>query len=596
MASIRLQIALTCALASGALACSGEDARAPEPEQPPSGGSPTVAPWAADANGTTLFDHVAEEAHRRAASPYRAPDHALVTTAADFDYAEYRDIRFRDERAVWRGSAPFEVQLFHPGGASDVPVRIHVVEDGVSRLLNFDPTLFDYGVLAREALEGQPSTRRDDAPGPSPGLRPEVGYAGFRVLNTMNEPTKLDEVAAFLGASYFRLVGPGQVYGLSSRGLAVDIGEPDGEEFPDFVEFWLVRPEADARVLTFYGLLDSPSVAGAYRFDLRPGKATWDEDAAGDVGDLGGDVGGLGGGTSLDVSARLFFREGVGKVGIAPLTSMFLHSPMIPGGHDDFRPRVHDSEGLSMLTSGGEWIWRPLTNRDGVRVTSPRDVDPQGFGMVQRSRDFDEYLDLEAQYHRRPSLWVDIDEPWGGGGVELLEIPTTSEFNDNVVAYWRPDGAPGRGEELSFHYRLVTFDRAVGAGASVGDGASVEERSTRALPSPGVATVARSRIAWDALPGQTEPPPRSRRRVVVDFEGGGLEALAPSDVVTASLTTSSGTMTDVRVEALPNGGRRATFSLEPDGDRGADLRLFLVHADTAVTETWSYLWEPSLVR
>ncbi len=574
MASIRLQIALTCALALGALACSGEDARAPEPEQPPSGGSPTVAPWAADANGTPLFDHVAEEARRRAASPYRAPDHALVTAAADFDYAEYRDIRFRDERAVWRGSTPFEVQLFHPGGASDVPVRIHVVEDGVSRLLDFDPTLFEYGQLARDALAGRPSTRDDDAPESSPSLPPEVGYAGFRVLNTMNEPTKLDEVAAFLGASYFRLVGPGQVYGLSSRGLAVDIGEPDGEEFPDFVEFWLVRPEADARVLTFYGLLDSPSVAGAFRFDLRPGKATWNEDA-------GGEVGGLGGGTSLEVSARLFFREDVGKVGIAPLTSMFLHSPMILSGHDDFRPRVHDSEGLSMLTSRGEWIWRPLTNGDGVRVTSLRDVDPQGFGMVQRSRDFDEYLDLEAQYHRRPSLWVAIDAPWGGGGVELLEIPTTSEFNDNVVAYWRPDGTPGRGEELNFRYRLVTFDKALGGGAPVGGG---------------VATVARSRIAWDALPGQTEPPPRSRRRVVLDFEGGGLAALAPSDVVMASLTTSSGTTTDVRVEALPNGGRRATFSLEPDGDRGADMRLFLVHADTAVTETWSYLWEPSLVR
>ncbi|MBT8489355.1 MAG: glucan biosynthesis protein G [Gemmatimonadetes bacterium] len=547
MASIRLQIALTCTLALGALvACSGEDVRAPRPESSSPGESHTVAPWAADANGGTLFDHVAEEARRRASSPYRAPDHALVAAAADLDYAAYRDIRFRDERAIWHGAAPFEVQLFHPGGGSDVPVRIHLVEDGASRPLDFDGSLFDYGELAQGALETSPS-----------GPPPEVGYAGFRVLATMNEPTKMDEVAAFLGASYFRLVGPSHVYGLSSRGLAVDIAESGGEEFPDFVGFWLVRPEADADALTFYGLLDSPSVAGAYRFDLRPG-------------------------TSLDVSARLFFREDVAKVGIAPLTSMYLHSPTIPGGHDDFRPRVHDSEGLAMLTSKGEWVWRPLTNGRGVRVTSLRDVDPAGFGLVQRTRDFDEYLDLEARYHRRPSVWVDIDESWGGGGVELLEIPTTSEFNDNVVAYWVPDGDPVAGDTLSVRYRLVTFDSALG--------------STDGLPVRRVAAVARTSIGWDALPGEAEPPPRSRRRVVVDFEGGGLPSLSPSETVTASLSVSSGTTTDVRVEVLPNGGRRATFSLEPDGERGADMRLFLVHTDTVVSETWSYLWDPSLVR
>ena len=576
MASTRLQIALSCAVVSGALvACSGEDTRAPEPESPSSGGSTTVASWAADANGPTLFDHVTEEARRRASMAYSPPDHHLVASAAELDYAAYRDIRFRDERAVWRGSVPFEVQLFHPGGASDVPVRIHLVEDGASRPLPFDAGMFEYGALARNA----------DGGSDHPALPPEVGYGGFKVLNTMNQPTKLDEVAAFLGASYFRLVGPDQVYGLSSRGLAVDTAEPDGEEFPDFVAFWLVRPEADADSFTFYGLLDSPSVSGAYRPAPRPGAR--DESAAPPAVAPGTSLD-VSAGTSLDVSARLFFRDDVAKVGIAPLTSMYLHSPMIPGGHDDFRPRVHDSEGLSMLTGKGEWIWRPLSNGQGVRVTSLRDVDPVGFGLVQRTRDFDGYLDLEAQYHRRPSLWVDIDEAWGGGGVELLEIPTTSEFNDNVVAYWVPDSDPRAGDEVTVRYRLVTFDSELGRGDLAG--------SADDLPLRSVAAVARTSIGWDALPGAAEPPPRSHRRVVVDFEGEGLAALDPAAEVSASLSASSGTTTDMRVEVLPGGGRRATFSLQPDGDRGSDMRLFLVHADTVISETWSYLWEPSLVR
>ncbi|MDX1494531.1 MAG: glucan biosynthesis protein G [Longimicrobiales bacterium] len=505
----------------------------------------------ADANGPSLFDHVTEVARQRAGSPYHPPRHDLVESARGLEYDQYRDIRFRDQEALWKGEGAFEIQLFHPGGASDVPVRVHLVEGERSRTLDFDPDLFRYG---------------EQVGGSVVDLPPEAGFAGFRILHPMNSPEKMDEVAAFLGASYFRLVGPGQVYGLSARGLAVDIAEPSGEEFPDFVEWWLVKPDPAASHLTFYGLLDSPSVAGAYRFVLVPGSGS--------------------AGTEVDVTARLFFRSDVRKVGVAPLTSMYLHGPLLAAGHDDIRPRVHDSEGLSMLTADGEWIWRPLTNGRGVRVTSLRDVDPAGYGLVQRSRDFDEYLDLEALYHRRPSLWVDVADAWGPGGVELLEIPTRSEFNDNVVAYWVPGADPRAGEERTFRYRLVTFDSELPGATTTG----------RPLPVQTVARVVRTRIGWDALPGEADPPPRSRRRVVVDFQGGGLEELAPDVAVTTSLSTSSGTISDLRVQPLPGGGRRVTFALEPDGDRGADMRLFLTHADTAVSETWSYLWEPDLVR
>lgn len=550
MASIRPRIVLAIGLLTGvAGACFGEGGGDSAPASTPDARPSTVAPWVAEANGPSLFEHVGDLARARAGAPYRPPRSELVEAVADLTYGEYRDIRFRPDRTLWP-EAPFQLQLFHPGGGSDVPVRIHLVEDGRSRLLSFDADLFSYG---------------SEAEGPTESLDPEAGYAGFRILHPMNDPDVMDEVVVFQGASYFRLLGPDQVYGLSARGLAVDIAEPTGEEFPDFVDFWLVRPEPGDATLTVFALLDGPSVAGAYRFVLDPGEPG-------------------GPGTVMDVDARLFLRDDVRKLGVAPLTSMYLHGPMIQSRNDDFRPRVHDSEGLLMLTSKDEWIWRPLTNGEGVRVTSLRDVGPQGFGLVQRTRDFEEYLDLEARYHQRPSHWVIPEGGWGGGGVELLEIPTPSEFNDNVVAYWSPDETGTAGDSLDYAYRIVTFDGRLDGAVHPGGAVPTENR----------ARVVRERIAWDALPGEADPPPRSRRRVVVDFGGGGLGTIAAGRDVEPILTTSSGTVSDLRVQELPDGGRRVTFALEPEGD--SDMRLFLQLGDSVVSETWSYLWEPDLVR
>ena len=207
----------------------------------------------------------------------------------------------------------------------------------------------------------------------------------------------------FLGASYFRLLGRGHLYGLSSRGLAVDVGLDRGEEFPAFREFWLVRPEPDAATLTFYALLDSPSVTGAYRFDLAPGAPT-----------------------TLGVDARLHARRDIDKLGVAPMSSMFLYDQNQRPRFDDFRPQVHDSDGLLVRTADDEWIWRPLNNTLGVQVTTVHDETPRGFGLVQRDRRFDNYLDLEASYHRRPSEWValDLDEgDWGCGRCRVVDVP-----------------------------------------------------------------------------------------------------------------------------------------------------------------------------
>tara|TARA_Y100000817_G_scaffold97909_2_gene76319 strand:+ start:4007 stop:5347 length:1341 start_codon:yes stop_codon:yes gene_type:complete len=441
---------------------------------------------------------------------------------------------------------PFEVQLFHPGGGNNDPVQIHLVKDGRASTIAFDPTLFEYG---------------DELRGLDLSVAPQAGYAGLKILYPLNEVGHLDEVVSFLGASYFRLLGPGQVYGISSRGIAVDVASSAGEEFPDFVEFWVVRPGDQSKSLTLLGLLDGPSITGAFHFQLTPGSELAP--------------------TVLDVEARLFARTDVGKLGVAPLTSMYLHGTFDRGGDEDFRPRVHDSEGVLMHTGRGEWIWRPLTNGDGIRLTSLRDMSPMGFGLVQRDRSFENYMDLEAEYHRRPSKWVQVEGDWGAGGLELLEIPTDSEFNDNVVASWVPDELLGAGESRTYRYRLITFDERLDS-----EILSPEDRAQS------LAQVTRTRIGWDALPGQFNPPPRTHRRVVVDFNGGPLQFLPPHAMVSAEAQVSSGEISNLSVQVLPDGGRRATFTLVAEEDRGADMRVYLRLENQAVSETWSYLWEP----
>ncbi len=494
-----------------------------------------------------------ERARALAEAPYTPRPSLVSSTVADLSYGQMRGISCRRDSAVWRGEGPFELQFFHPGGGNDLPVRIHLVQDGVSTVRPFRAEDFRYG---------------DEVQGVDVSVPPEAGYAGFRVLHPLNDPDRMDEVVSFLGASYFRLLGPGQVYGLSSRGIAVDVAQPGGEEFPDFVEFWVRRPEPGDTALLFHGLLDGPSLSGAYHFRLVPGDRE------------------NGRGTLLSVEAHLFARRTIGKLGVAPLTSMYLHGTFRPGGEDDFRPRVHDSQGLLMHTFGGEWIWRPLTNGTALRATSLRDVDPVGFGLVQRDRDFGHYLDLETRYDRRPSQWVSVEGEWGGGGVELIEIPTESEFNDNIVAYWAPDGGISPGDPKRYRYHLVTFDDRLG---------------DRRLPEGGVegeslARVIRTRIGWDALPGQVDPPPRSHRRVVVDFAGGDLDRIPASVSLEAAVATSSGTLRDIRVLSLPGGGARVTFGLTPEGSAPADLRLSLRAGDSVVSETWSYLWDPEHAR
>lgn len=486
-----------------------------------------------------LFEGVVEQARSLAAESHRPASPSLPEVLESLDYDTYRQIRFRPEAALWRDEGLFSVQLFHNGFLFDTPVRIHLIEDGEVVPLDFDPQRFRYDDSAARLLE-------HDLEG--------IDHAGFRLHYPLNRADYQDEFLVFLGASYFRMVGRDQGYGLSARGLAIDTASQRGEEFPAFREFWLVRPEPDATRMTVLALLDSPSLAGAYRFDIAPGREV-----------------------SVEVQARLFARHDVAKLGVAPLTSMFLFGDVSPYPEDDFRAQVHDSQGLSMHTQAGEWIWRPLNNPRELRISRLQDENPRGLGLVQRDRDFDAYLDLESRYERRPSHWITPLDDWGPGGVELVEIPSDSETNDNIVTYWVPETPLRAGEERSLSYRIATF------GAN--------------RPDAPLASVVRTRQGWGAIPGQSDPPPRSRRQFVVDFRGEELSTLHDTHPIEARLEVSSGVHHELQVHRLPDGETwRATFRLDPEGDRPADMRLTLTLRDRPLTETWSYVWNPDELR
>ena len=489
-------------------------------------------------SGGELFARIIKKAHDLAAQPYQPPHRQLPDALTQLTYDQYRDIRFRPERALWQGQALFAVQLFHLGFLYHEPVTIHIVADGEVKPLTFDPQLFDYGDNADFADH----------------LQHVSGFAGFRIHYPLNEPTYKDELIAFLGASYFRMLGRGQNYGISARGLAIDTGLPTGEEFPRFREFWLVKPEPRATTMTLYALLDSKSATGAYRMELIPGQNT-----------------------ALEVQSRVFARSDIEKLGVAPLTSMFLHGENRVTFADDYRPEVHDSDGLLMHSSGGEWIWRPLSNPNELRITGLRDENMRGFGLAQRDRNFDHYLDLETRFETHPSLWVTPRSgDWGTGAVQLVEIPTGEEINDNIVAFWAPDKPLKAGDQRTYNYRIETFD---------------SKLATQSL-----ARVKRTRNGWGAIPGAPQKPPRSQRQFIVDFVGRELPSTA-TQPVQAVLTNSSGQIIHNTVQPLPSGhGWRVAFKLNPAGERPADMRLYLTLHGQRLSETWNYVWYPDALR
>ena len=483
------------------------------------------------APGPFTFAAVVRRAGELAASPYQSDQPELPPFFADLDYDQYRDLRFRRDQAIWRADGlPFQVELFPRGGIFKPRVSINLIENGKAVAVPFKSSLFDYG--------------RNTVPGNIGETPEDIGFAGLRLLYPLNRDDVFDELGVFLGASYFRAVPQNLIYGISARGLAIDTGLPSKEEFPIFREFWIERPERDATSITIFALMDSPSVAGAYRFLITPGLET-----------------------VIDVKAQLFFRDKVKKLGLAPLTSMFFHGENIERFVDDFRPEVHDSDGLLVETGTGERIWRPLVNPRSLRISTFRADSPRAFGLFQRDRDFTNYEDLEADYQRRPGALVEPNGDWGKGLVELVEIPSDSERNDNIAAFWVPDRHPAVGKPFEFSYRL------------------------RLAGDPEAKLAGGRTLATRIGAGGTAVLDSSRRKFVVDFGGPRLAGLPPDTNVEAVVSASTGTLSNPVVHRNPhNGSWRLFFELTPAGDAPVDLRAFLRKGDDVLSETWSYQW------
>jgi glucans biosynthesis protein len=474
---------------------------------------------------------VYEMARRLSEQPYEPPQENTPAVLRDMTYDQRRDIRFRPAMALWRGQGiDAEAQFFHLGHHYLTPVHIHEVADGMVREVLYDPHLFDFG-------QNQIDTS---------GFSDHLGFAGFRLHAPLNRPDYLDELAVFLGASYFRALGRGQRYGISARGIAVNTGLPSGEEFPAFTALWLERPAPGWEQLMLHALLDGPSLTGDYSFIIRPGSRT-----------------------VIDVRATLFPRQEIEQLGVAPLTSMYLFAPNDRAGVDDFRPHVHDSEGLQIWTGRGEWLWRPLVNPSGLRVSVLVDEYPRGFGLLQRTRDFAAYQDLEARYELRPSLWVEPQGSWGSGDVRLIELPTDLEVHDNIVAFWAPKPPVEPGVPWELAYRLHWCMETPFA--------------------PDVARTAATRVGVGGVPVPDADP--AVRKFVVDFEGGQLAALPADLPVEPVAWVSGGELSKPVAQKNPvTAGWRAFFDLRPEAEGPTELRCFLKLGDDVLTETWIYQW------
>ncbi|GFD89320.1 glucans biosynthesis protein G 1 [Tenacibaculum sp. KUL152] len=483
-----------------------------------------------------VLQSVIDAARASAKEDYEQDDHGLDSKLKDIDYTTYRSIRFDSEASLWRGENDYELQFFHPGFLYEYPVTIHTIgADNAPTRLPFDSAMFKYDGSA-QALAGLTDEKS--------------GFAGFRVHYPIKNNEYKDEFAVFLGASYFRLVGKNQVYGISARGLAIDTALAKGEEFPHFTEFWVIEP-SDGQPITIYARLESPSVAGAYKFVIEPGIDT-----------------------RVKVESWLFAREDVAKLGVAPFTSMFLYGENTQGRIDDYRPEVHDSDGILMVTHAGEEIWRPLTNPARLQVTSLSDTAPKGFGMLQRDVEWDNYLDAEANYHLRPGLWVTPEAGFDKGRLEVVEIPTKSEIHDNIVAFWTPETPFNAGESLYFSYQLSTVEQ----------NPFVSE----------LASVVRTRQGKAVLPGDEFKNDKlsTTRQFSVDFT-------APQDTsfddqaMKLVVQGANGTISEQRLYAVADGQEwRATFLVKPKEKQTVDMRAYIEKDGKRISEVWNYVYQP----
>lgn len=481
---------------------------------------------------------VTKQAKELASQPYQQEPSNLSPTFRQMQFADYMKIQDRADKAYWKNSDfPFELGFYHQGMQFDTPVKISEITDDGVKPIEYNTEYFNFNGI-----------RHDEA------AVKDLGFAGFKIRSPINKADHYDEVASFLGASYFRVIGPGQIYGLSARGLAINTGESTPEEFPQFKAYWIEKPESGSDHIRFYALLDSPSVAGAYQFTLYPN----------DKGDA-----------RIDIKSRIFMRHHVKRLGVAPLTSMFLFGPNQPSKTQNFRPALHDSNGLAIHSGKNEWIWRPLENPKRSNISSFGMTNPRGFGLLQRGRDFNEYEDLKDRYDLRPSAWIEPQGDWGKGRVALFEMASPDETNDNMVAFWMPDQQPAPGKVMKYDYNIHF--------------SSHEDR----LRSDKLGYVKKTM----RTPGYFYQKNLIRKKdgttsYLIDFAGNALKDLPKdADIKSQISVDSNAQLISHELQYNPvTGGRRLDLRIRViDPTKPVEMRANLTKDGKPLTETWSYL-------
>lgn len=482
------------------------------------------------------YNNVVVQARELASKKYKPEELNLPKELLSMDYDAFRNVRYVREEGPWYGkNIPFEIQFFHMGSIYKNSVRINEIIGGRSIYIPY---------------EGHAFTNKDK-PLDAKGFG-AIDYAGFRLHYPLNTPDYYDELITFLGASYFRALGTGQKYGISARGLAIDTGLQTGEEFPIFKEFWVKKPAQRNRNITIYALLDSKSVTGAYEFFIQPG-----------------------GTTKIDVTATIFPRENIKKLGLAPLTSMYLFGENTKTRFFDYRPEVHDSDGLLVLNGNNEWLWRPLDNSKQLRMSSFVDNNVKGFGLFQRDRNPDHYQDMEAFYEQRPSVWIEPLLGFSKGNVHLVEIPSDKEIHDNVVAFFWPDKKIEKGKEYLFKYRMYWTSN----------------------PKPEISDKAYVDATYTGVGGVAGSPSETFKKFVIDFKGSIFDTVESEKQLKADVSASAGHISHVVVQKNTiSGGYRLFFDYKPEG-KTAELRASLVSNDDKIkdetlTEVWTYQFLP----
>jgi periplasmic glucans biosynthesis protein len=482
------------------------------------------------------FDRLKGRALDLAKAGYAPPPRPAPDVLEAIDYDAHGKIRFRPELSLWAdGPSPYPVTFFHLGRFFQRPVRMYVADGGSAREILYDSACFDM-----------------PADSPARRLPDNSGFAGFRLQERRGDELdwRRNDWVAFLGASYFRAIGELRQYGLSARGVAVDTAVFErAEEFPDFTHIFFETPAPGEDAVTLCALLDGPSLTGAFRFVMRRGEAV-----------------------TMDVEKALYLRRDVARLGIAPLTSMFWFSETVKQTAIDWRPEIHDSDGLALWTGPGERIWRPLNNPPRTTASAFADVGPRGFGLMQRDRAFDHYQD-GVYYDRRPSLWIEPLGDWGRGAVQLVEIPTDDEIHDNIVAFWVPAEPARAGAAPTFRYRMHWV-------------------ADEPFPSALARCVA-TRLGNGGQPGLLRP--KGVRKFLVEFQGEPLTHLAKGTLPEPVLWASRGEFSYVRTEAVPNdvpGHWRAEFDLTVSGAEPVEMRCYLRSGERVLSETWLYQYHP----